>query len=1046
MDCYPPMKKTLSPFLIALLLVLSLSVRASHILGGEIRMETTGQANQYSITMIQFWDKTKLTVANQDPWVELLFYRKRDNALIYKNRIPLLSTEKVSYQNDVCTQLRSLDSRVGTYNGLVTLNPGDFNDPEGYYIVWERCCRNAAISNIRSPGESGLVFYLEFPPLSLRNSSPIFNGSNGDYICKDVPYTTNAAATDADGDELRYSLVTPYRGNTTDQNPDGTDQPKANYPLIEWSAGNSAQNAIPGNPALSIDARTGQLTVTASQLGLFVFTVLCEEYRNGKRIGAVRRDYQSLVIECNPPPPAPVILSESQPLKMVEICEGESKNLEISEPGDWTYQWYRNEQKIPGVTIPKLEAREAGIYTVIKSPRDQQCTGTATSHPVEVVLKKPPVAVIEQSKKALCEGESLALTADKNDSYAYEWRQNSDLVPESSSVLSVREAGNYSLVVRDKVTGCTATASTEVRKEIISVDLPSQVLVLRGESVTLLPDVESSLPVRYAWTPTTDLSNAAIARPVAKPDQTISYKVTVSTDNGCIASDSIQVIVIDCSMPPIPVIEYTGTKGQTVEFCPERPIDLQIKQPDDWAYQWQLDDNDIPGASTERISATEVGQYTVIRKFKKSELCPIISVSQAVKLVTGIPPGVAITGADKALCPGGKVEINTIPNASYSYRWLFEEGNVLGTEAKISVGKVGKYQLIVTNEKNGCIVRDSAFIKLDTSRIPAPVVLQNGLPAHSVEFCGGNSVILEVQSPGDWTYQWYVDGKEIQGAKADKLSAREMGNYTIIRNYKDQGHCAAPATSQPVELVMGKTPSPTIGRPKEVLCNDEILELKAVEIMDYIYEWSFNGQRTSETSSSLAARKGGLYGLTVRNQQSGCSASDSVRILEEKIGVKLPNQLIVRRGESTTLNPLVTTSTQSLTYQWFPSSGLSDPNILKPVISNTQRTNYILLATTPGGCTAADTVDVIVVDRVYIPDAFSPNGDGINDLFTLPNGKELIESIRIYDRWGSLVYFSNDYETPWDGKFKGSKVPSGIYTYVIKTSFENYKGSVMVLY
>lgn len=1040
------MKKTLLPFLIALIWVLSLSVRASHILGGEIKMETTGQANQYSITMIQFWDKTKLTIANQDPWVELLFYRKRDNALIYKHRIPLLSTEIVAYQNDVCTQLRSLDSRVGTYNGLVTLNTGDFNDPEGYYIVWERCCRNAAISNIRSPGESGLVFYLEFPPLSIRNSSPVFKGPNGDYICKDVPYTTNAAATDADGDELRYSLVIPFRGNTTEQNPDGTDQPKAGYPLVEWSAGNSAQNAIPGNPALSIDARTGQLTVTANQLGLFVFTVLCEEYRNGRRIGAVRRDYQSLVIECNPPPPAPVIISETHPLKTVEICEGESKNLEINESGDWTYQWYRSEQAIPGATNPTLEVREAGIYKVIKSLRDQQCTGTATSQPVEVKFRKPPSAAIAQSKNALCEGESLALTTAKNDDYIYEWRHDSNLLSETSSVLLVKEAGNYFLMVRDKATGCTATARAELKMETISVDLPAQISVLRGESVTLLPDVKSSLPVSYVWSPPTGLSDPAIAQPVAKPNQTISYIVKIVTDNGCTASDSIRVVVIDCSLPPPPIIVQNGTAVQRVEFCSERPASLQIDEPGDWAYQWQLDGNDIIGVNAEDLKVTQLGSYSVIRKFKKSELCAMSSGSGAVKLVAGTPPAITVMGADKALCQGRKVEISTSQDASYSYRWLFGNGKVVGTEARISVDEAGKYQLMVTNEKNGCTARDSAIVKLDISRIPTPLVLQNGLLAQTVEFCSGSSVKLEVQSPGDWVYQWYLNGNEIQGAKTANLAVGEMGNYTVARNFKAEGHCAGPALSKPVELIAGKTPSVTIAKSTEILCNGEVLELKAEENVSYTYEWSFNAKKTIETGSSIIVRQGGLYGLLVRNKQSGCSASDSTMVLEEKIGVTLPNQLIVRRGESTVLGPMVTSSTQPVTYLWSPSAGLDDLNALKPITSPDQTINYVLLATTPGGCTATDTVEVIIVDRVYIPDAFSPNGDGVNDLLMLPNGKELIENIRIYDRWGNLVYFSNDYGTPWDGKFKGSKVPSGVYTYTVKTSFENYKGSIMVLY
>ena len=819
---------------------------------------------------------------------------------------------------------------------------------------------------------------MEFPPLSIRNSSPIYAGPNGDYICKDVPYTMNTAATDADGDELRYSLVTPLRGNTTEQFPDGTDQPKAGYPLVDWSAGNSAQNAIPGNPALSINPRTGQLTVTANQLGLFVFTVLCEEYRNGMRIGAVRRDYQSLVIECNPPPPAPVIKSEAMPLKTIEICEGESKNLDVSEPGDWTYQWFRNEQMIAEATNATLEVREAGVYKVSKSPRDQQCTGTATSQPVEVKFRKPPTAAIGQSKKALCEGQNLTLTTAKNDDYSYEWRQDSNLLSETTSVLSVKEAGNYSLMVRDKVSGCTASTSTEVKKETISVELPAQVSVLRGQSVTLLPDVKSSISVRYVWSPPTGLSDPAIAQPVAKPNETTSYIVKVITDDGCTAIDSIRVVVIDCSVPPLPIIVQDGTAVQRVEFCSERPVSLQIEEPDGWAYQWQIDGNDIIGGIDKELKATQPGSYSVVRKFMRSDLCAMSSASQVVKLVVGTPPAISIMGADKALCQGGKLELSTSQEASYSYRWLFGNTTVVGTEAKISVDEVGKYQLIVTNEKNGCTARDSAIVKLDTSRIPTPIVLQNGLLAQTIEFCTGGSVRLNVESPGDWVYQWYLNGKDIQGAENADLTIGEMGNYAVARNFKDVGgHCAGPSLSKPVELIAGKTPSAIIDKAPEILCNGEVLELKAEENASYTYEWSFNAKKTIETGSSIIVKQGGLYGLVVRNKENGCSASDSTLILEEKIIMSLPKRLIVRRGESKILEPKITSSTQPVTYFWSPSTNLNDRYVLNPIASPDQATNYVLLASTPGGCKAIDTITVIVVDRVYIPGAFSPNGDGI---------------------------------------------------------------------
>jgi hypothetical protein len=124
----------------------------------------------------------------------------------------------------------------------------------GYFIVWERCCRNDDINNIVDPGDTGMVFYLEFPPLSVRNSSPEFVAPNGQYICSNRSFSMPMSATDADGDELRYSLVTPMRGTTSPDVTIGDSISKSSYPLVSWSGGVSLSNVIPGPQPLRIDA------------------------------------------------------------------------------------------------------------------------------------------------------------------------------------------------------------------------------------------------------------------------------------------------------------------------------------------------------------------------------------------------------------------------------------------------------------------------------------------------------------------------------------------------------------------------------------------------------------------------------------------------------------------------------------------------------------------------------------------------------------------------------------------------------------------------
>ncbi|MCS6796870.1 MAG: hypothetical protein NZ516_13025, partial [Raineya sp.] len=123
--------------------------------------------------------------------------------------------------------------------------------------------------------------------------------------------TTNFAATDADGDQLVYSMTTPFNGysSTSSPNPFSAGAPNTYGfppPTITWQPGYSATNAIPSSVGmpLSIDSDTGILSVNPNRTGLFVFAIRCEEFRNGTKIGESRREFQFLVRECrsNTPP------------------------------------------------------------------------------------------------------------------------------------------------------------------------------------------------------------------------------------------------------------------------------------------------------------------------------------------------------------------------------------------------------------------------------------------------------------------------------------------------------------------------------------------------------------------------------------------------------------------------------------------------------------------------------------------------------------------------------------------------------------------------
>ncbi|RYF48598.1 MAG: gliding motility-associated C-terminal domain-containing protein, partial [Cytophagaceae bacterium] len=285
------------------LLLATQSGWASHIMGGELTMRLVNKTpGFFLVQMNQYWNELNANTGNRDPSAMVGIFRKRDNALMDTVRLVFRQASPVAYKNVLCAQQRNLRTLKAVYNTNFQFDKSRYTDPEGYYISWDRCCRNNDISNLSDGTNVGILFYLEFPAM-VRNGADVLNSSpelvfpNGEYICQDKLFTTDFSATDADGDQLRYSLVTPMRGFTSAVEPLVSPISRTSFPLVSWAAGLSEQNAIPGNPALSINS-TGKLTVKANRQGLFLFTVQVEEWRNGVRIGLVRRDFQLPVIEC----------------------------------------------------------------------------------------------------------------------------------------------------------------------------------------------------------------------------------------------------------------------------------------------------------------------------------------------------------------------------------------------------------------------------------------------------------------------------------------------------------------------------------------------------------------------------------------------------------------------------------------------------------------------------------------------------------------------------------------------------------------------------
>jgi gliding motility-associated-like protein len=307
-----------------LLMCLGYSAKAGHIIGADMTYRCLG-GGDYEITMKVYRDCFCVNCADFDEEANFSIYAcgfntpclaLNQNSALASVRVRLSSRTPVPAPEYECQET---PPNLCVEEGLYRFRLSDFNlrlqsTPETYYIVYQRCCRNQTITNIIQPGSSGATYYVEINPRAYTacSQSPVFNEFPPTVICANTPLDFDHSASDADGDSLSYRFCAPLLGGGLGGlNGGGAAQflcngiipiPSCPPPFDEviYTPQFSAQNPMRGNPFVSIDPLTGQISGTPEILGQFVVGVCVDEWRNGQLLGTTRRDFQFNTAGCNP--------------------------------------------------------------------------------------------------------------------------------------------------------------------------------------------------------------------------------------------------------------------------------------------------------------------------------------------------------------------------------------------------------------------------------------------------------------------------------------------------------------------------------------------------------------------------------------------------------------------------------------------------------------------------------------------------------------------------------------------------------------------------
>jgi gliding motility-associated-like protein len=688
-----------------------------------------------------------------------------------------------------------------------------------------------------------------------------------------------------------------------------------------------------------------------------------------------------------------------------QFCNGTSLTLSAT-PGYAGYAWSTSQNS------NNISVINSGTYSVTVSD-NAGCLGTTSITVTELL----PITFNVLTDSVSCNGGTDGVATVVNaiggtGNYTnYSWSNGG-----TGAVVSNFSAGTYTVTVTDNL-GCTGTNSFSIGQpaQFLDATIVSADATCNGiaNGVAIVNPFGGTPGYSFVW------SNGETDDTVTTLAANVLYTVTVTDTRGC---TTIETVTVNQPSPIVGLMLlldsvscYGGGDGSaSVTASGGLP---------NYSYNWS---NGETAATATSLSA---GNATVT--ITDNLGC---TVSQSIFVPQPTQISIAVVSIVAQSCTGtgsGSIEVVALGGVPpYSYQWDIAAFSQTGP---IATGLPnGAYTCTVT-DGNGCTTAQQITV---APAAPSSVeIAQTG----SI-LCFGNATgVMTAQAVGGvgpYTFVWSTGDST---ATIDSLAA---GTYTVTMT--DGQGCTYTATR-------------TLGQPSAVNTNATLNPLQcfgytnASIAMQTVggtapYAYSINNGTSWTTGSTFGGIAAGTYNLIVRDRYN-CQDTVEVDVIAPaawSVDI-VPGDTLIEYGESITLSA-VTTSSAIESYTWVPDTALTCTDCSSTVASPTTDQTYYVVALDTFGCLQYDTVlvSVYLPRRLYVPNFFSPNGDGNNDLFMIQGGRGVAEVVtfRVFDRWGEKVYeainaLPSDANAAWDGSFKGQPMNSGVYAWYAEIRYED---------
>ena len=915
----------ISALFFSLLLLIQNEARATHGMGMDLTYQCVG-GNTYVFQLAFYRD----CGGNTAPASVSVNFRSASCNRNFNRTLAFFSAQETS---PICASLVT-ECNGGPYPGAeeylykatVTL-PAQCAD---WIASYSLCCRNTDINTIDDPGNASIyteTMLNNMPGIGC-NSSPSFSNDPVPFVCANTGYCFNNGASDPDGDSLAYKLVTPKTG----QNAGDT---------VEFLAGFSATNPMTSSPPLTLDPVTGDLCMNPTDsMETSVLAVLVEEYRNGVKIGSIRRDIQLRILTCPGDNVSPVLTGmDSTSVFNRKVCAGTPITFQVysSDTNSMQIVSMNWNNAIPTASFnvsasnrpvgtfswtPSMGEIRASPYCFTVTVRDNNCPFNATqtySYCLAVTgITSLVDSIREPSCNGYCDGVGAVRIVNGTPPFTYQWN---DPASQTTALAPGLCTGIYNVVGTDSV-GCVTNTNVPITEpaplntfSVVASNYNGQDISCANASDGMAAAVGTggTPPYTFQW----DAAAGSQATDTAFNLAAGTYTYIMTDSNGCDTNGTIDL------SDPVPLTGNTQVisdyNGRMISCNGASDGMLRATASGGtgaYSFQWDANagnqSNDTAfnlGAGTYAVIITDANGCDTTYLDSLQEPSPIVTNTSVVSDYNG----------ENISCFGfndGSAMI-TASGATPPYTYLWNAAAASQTSDTAFNLTAGTFFVTVT-DTNGCSGLDSVALTQPTA-IRASISAQNNLLCNNDS--SGN--LLAAGTGGTGAYQFSWNTTPVQGGAF--ISNLAAGSYTVT--VTDDNGCADDTTAMVTQpaVLRGNMTNASNYNGRVISCHGEndgrARVVPSGGTPPYTYLWDANaGNQTNDTAFNLSA---GTYSLVVTDS-NGCDTTLGITITQPAPVIGNVNAISNYNGRRIScanasdgiLRVLSTGGTQPYSYLW----------------------------------------------------------------------------------------------------------------------------------